>query len=112
MNINNNLIELDIEVEDYIIKNLEQRGYTLEEAIIAFYNEMCKEYNDPEKHKELLLRKEKLERCLKILTEDLEDGNKAELELEIEMLTVGLEDVNKEIELCNKKFKPYHKEIL
>lgn len=109
MNANDNLIELDIEVDDYVIKNLDQRGITVEEAIIGFYNEKCKEYNDPERHKELLLRKEKLERCLKILTEEPEDVN---LELVIEMLTVELEDVNKEIELCNKKFEPYHKEIL
>lgn len=71
----------------YVDEKLKEMGYKPSEALVLFYNERCIE--DPEKDKELLLRKKKLERGLKILTEELED-------------------VNKQLELRNKKFKQYN----
>lgn len=71
-------------IDDYVEKNLKDRGYKMSQALTTFHNQLCRK--DPERHKELLLRKKKLERGLKILNEELQE-------------------VNNELELENKEFK-------
>lgn len=73
-------------IDDYVEKNIKDMGYKISEAITIFHNERC--IKDPERHKELVLRKKKLERWIKLFSEELQE-------------------VNDELELENKEFKQY-----
>lgn len=71
-------------IEDYVEKNLKDRGYKISEAITTFHNQLCRK--DPERHKKLVLRKKRLECRIKKYSEELQE-------------------VNNELELENKEFK-------